>query len=188
MILGDEEICPGGDVTLVVGEENRQFIVSSMVLRSTSSVFNKMFGPDFSEGRTLIKTKHVKVPLPEDSPEALLPILFVLHYQNDRVPLRIPPAELYHVALLSDKYDLTVALKFAARRWVDQPCVTDSKELLLLMKSACLFEDSDGFRKVTAALVLHHQGTYAAFVNKERLGPHTDVLLRAYRKPQIFCL
>lgn len=183
-----EDIYPEGDVTLFVGEEKRRFTVSSMVLRNASPVFNKMFGPDFSEGQTLSKTGHVQVPLPEDNPEALLPILCVLHCQNDRVPQTIATRELYAVALLSDKYDLTVALTFAAQQWLDQPSVTEPEELWLLVKSATLFKNPNGFQQATTALIMRHQASYAFLADDERSGHYSDVFLKTCRKLHILCL
>lgn len=80
------ETHPNGDVVFVVGDEKYRIRVSSIILRNSSPVFKVLLGPRFAEGQQLFNEGYVEVPLPEDDPDALTPILHVLRGRNDLVP------------------------------------------------------------------------------------------------------
>lgn len=166
------DIDRNGDVIFLVGDEKRRFRVSSSVLTSTSTVFKKMFGPDFLEGQTLQKYKHVEVPLPEDDPESMLIILYVLHWRNSSVPVTLPSKQIRSIAILSDKYDLNIPMKLAVHQWLNQnPPVTDPKELWVLTNVAYAFQDEIAFATITSAFILHYARSYGTFGVDEELNP-----------------
>lgn len=80
------DIHANGDVVFVVADENYQIRVSSIMLRNASPVFKVLLGPRFAEGQQLRNEGYAEVPLPEDDPDALTPILHVLRGRNDLVP------------------------------------------------------------------------------------------------------
>jgi len=114
-----------GDLILdaSTGLHSRRFKVSSHVLCAASSVFRAMFGPGgkFKESRELRtaepSTELYVLPIEDDDLDVLQFVLMILHHRNSGVPLEIDFDELVQVAVLSDKYDLAVALRFTASAW-----------------------------------------------------------------------
>lgn len=116
-----ENIVPDADLILVVGTHKREMRVSSQCLRYASKVFNTMLGPHWNEGQRLSKLDPPKVILEEDDADTMLVILYVLHHRNDRVPRELEPAGLVRTAIVTDKYDLAVALQYASEKWLVKP-------------------------------------------------------------------
>ncbi|KAF8542833.1 hypothetical protein BDD12DRAFT_875770 [Trichophaea hybrida] len=114
-----------GDMILdaSAGYHSRRFKVSSHVLCAASNVFRAMFGPNgkFRESRELrtadASTELYVLPIEEDDLDVLQIILMILHHKNSGVPKEIDFEKLVQVAVLSDKYDLAVALRFTASAW-----------------------------------------------------------------------
>ncbi|KAJ6007905.1 hypothetical protein N7540_011881 [Penicillium herquei] len=77
---GMKEVCPDGDLVLIVGPEKLELQVSTGVLRRSSGVFGAMLGPNWKEARA--KT----VKLPEDHGIAMYHICLALHY---RLPIPV---------------------------------------------------------------------------------------------------
>ncbi|ROV92286.1 hypothetical protein VSDG_07238 [Cytospora chrysosperma] len=166
-------IHPDGDVVFIVGDKKSRLMVSSVILRNSSPVFDVLLGPKYAEGQELSSKGSVEVPLPEDDPEALTTILCVLHGRNDRVPEEIPGDKLCEIATLCDKYDLFIPLKFAiqqllnARRLVNEP-----SELWLLMSAAYWFRHEKVFAKATHDLIKYHVGSFTTFARRTEI--HSD--------------
>lgn len=105
------DIDPAGDLALSVGseEQKKSMRVSSKTLSLASPVLAAMLDPRFAEGQES-GHKDWTVSLPDDDQEAMSYICLALHYQQDfnRV---VSPSLLEKVAVLSDKYDFTLALR-----------------------------------------------------------------------------
>lgn len=101
-------IADSGDVILVVGQEEaqKQFRVSSHMLRAASKAFNVMFGPLFQEGQQLDVNQPKSVPLPDDDADAMEILCRIIHLQNDSVTDDMDEDEVLAVAKLVDKYSL----------------------------------------------------------------------------------
>lgn len=89
-----------------------------MILRHASPVFRAMLGPHFSEGSTLASSESVEIPLPDDDPDAMEVICYVLHMRNDDAPSELAGGDLIYLAGLCDKYDLFVAMRPAMNLWL----------------------------------------------------------------------
>ena len=164
-----ETISPNGDVILVVGPQTVRLRVHSLFLRSASKVFNAMLGPNWSEGQRLSEECPPEVSLEEDNPESLRIICNVIHHQNDNVPDKPPPEQVLEIAIETDKYDLTVAMRYAAAQWLERSDTLSTIETGYLMASAFLFDDADRFATHTLELVLNHTGPYLQLLDDGRI-------------------
>lgn len=170
---GHRDISAGGDVVFVVGEKQLdRFRVSSAIMKNASKVFEAMLSPGFAEGNTLLRSKQVEVPLPDDDVDGMFLILCVLHFRNDLVPETLGPRKIYNVAVLADKYDLFVPLKFAGQHWLSRARqapprlqgwwdgsdddAREDERLWQLICAAYLLNDKKAFSEVTRSLVMHH--------------------------------
>ncbi|KAF5574827.1 uncharacterized protein FSUBG_14004 [Fusarium subglutinans] len=138
-----------------------------------------MLGPNWKEGHDM---RHSNGPfelfLPDDDAAALEIICSVIHYQNDKIPQTLPASDVLAVAVAADKYDCLNAIQFAYRAWIRKP-KEKSEDLMLLTAAACLFADAQAFKEATAALILHHHGSYLALSGEE---------LEAIIPWKIFCM
>jgi hypothetical protein len=161
------DICPDGDVVLVVGPRNVRLRVQSLVLRCASKVFGAMFMPHWSEGQGLSKESPPEVLLVEDDADALRTICYVIHHCNDDVPQFLTPKEILQIFIEIDKYDLRVAFKYASVQWLKPRDNADRVDKGYLLAAAFLFGDMDIFVANTLALILHYKGSYLEFLDDE---------------------
>ncbi|OIW22505.1 hypothetical protein CONLIGDRAFT_638285 [Coniochaeta ligniaria NRRL 30616] len=161
------DIAPDGDLILVVGPEKSQLKVYSQCLRAASSVFNAMFGADWSEGKGLSSQSPCEIPLEEDDASALRTIFCVLHHRNTEVPdsEALTPTEILNIAIASDKYDLAVALKYVSALWLKPKRGLDLMDMGRLMTAALLLEDSRMFAAQTLELILQWHGSYLGLLD-----------------------
>jgi hypothetical protein len=117
-----------------------------------------MFGPNWSEGQGFSKESIWEVPLVEDDVDALRTICCVIHHRNDDVPQALTPKEVLQIAIEADKYDLSVALKYASAKWLKPRGNADKVDIGYLMAVAFLFGDMDTLAAHTLALILHYKG------------------------------
>ncbi|RPB00492.1 hypothetical protein L873DRAFT_1736423 [Choiromyces venosus 120613-1] len=95
-----------------------RFKVSSQVLCLVSPVFRAMLGPSsmFKEACELrASSSGYSLSLEGDDPEAFGAILYVFHCQTEKVPISVSFEDLFHIAIICDKYDCALA----AAVWVD---------------------------------------------------------------------
>ena len=166
-------IASDGDVILVVGAPKSRFRVDSRCLSAASKVFKAMFSSKWSEGRDLSHSEPKHVALPEDDPFAIFVICCVVHHCNDKVPDSLAPQQLLEVAIAADKYDLSVALKYARPAWLNTakgsgpelPLVRDGYHLA----AAFAFKDPERFAKISFSLMVNHCGSYMALYKEEAI-------------------
>lgn len=138
-------VVPDGDVILVLGSDRVHLRVASRCLRSASTVFDAMFGPDWSEGQNLSSESPKHIYLDEDDPEAMNTACLVLHRSNNATPRLPKPWGVLQVAILTDKYQLNVALKYAATfRLSTRSDITNMKDKMYLLAAAFLWTNSRG--------------------------------------------
>jgi len=182
----DNNITPDGDVTLIIGEEDAQFKVHSLVLKTASKVFAAMLSPQFGEGRSLVENGSAKITMPEDDAAAMEIILNVLHLQNNAPAVRDnhDPSMIVRIAVAADKYDCKVAMEFAVKGWLRSlPCITtDAHQLFDLLKATYWFEDEECFRRTSLGLMVHYGGSYFDLLPPECSGFDQDILLGMIRK------
>lgn len=106
------------DLTLVVSSQDgmhgtKAFRVNSNVLRMASQPFNAMLS-----GRSA-KTSKSEIEFPEDSCDAFLTILRIVHFKIDELPNFISKDDLLALAVLADKYDLiNIVQPFVLTKWL----------------------------------------------------------------------
>ena len=127
---------------------------SSAHLRLASTVFKALLNGSFREGFQLRASGHVEVPLPDDYPDGLLVILYILHCRFDVMPKKITPNILMQVVLLADKYDVVKILTPFAQTWLADvrshiPKARGSENLYWITIFKVL-RFADNFKKFTA--------------------------------------
>lgn len=105
-----------GDIILVVGPQDVRLKVHSKCLRLASKVFDTMLGPNWCEGQELSKGSLLEVSLAENDVDAVRTICCVIHHCNDDVSRSLTPLEILRIAIVADKYDFILALKYASRQ------------------------------------------------------------------------
>ena len=116
---------PAGDVMLLVGPDKVSIRASSKVLRLASRVFDKMLGPHFAEGQFLSgegsleksAASATEVILPDEDPEAMVLFCDTIHFKRHATPNIAFPL-LAKIALLSDKYNSSLALSSESEIWL----------------------------------------------------------------------
>ncbi|KAH7137303.1 hypothetical protein B0J13DRAFT_527941 [Dactylonectria estremocensis] len=129
---------PDGDLVLVVGTGSPQeLLVDSRALRRASPVFRAMLSDRFSEAKP--KEGILKVELPEDDFDAFAVLMDIVHGVFDRISSKLSAQELYDMCILTNKYDMTQALRpilaseaNAAYKKCSGPSHESTPQLLLL--------------------------------------------------------
>lgn len=111
-----------GDLRLEVGPntDKQTFLVCSKALARVSNPFKAMLYGGFAEGKPQNEDSNWTVALPEDDPEAFATILNIIHNKYAMVREMVTRTQLFHIAVLTDKYDMTGVLRPWAQRWVDR--------------------------------------------------------------------
>lgn len=106
-----------GDVMII--SDSKEMLVSSQVLSMVSPVFDRMFEPGFLEGdRKRSKDNPLRLPLDDDSPEALSLLFHILHL-SPRQRYTEPDFDLLlRLAQLADKYGCLDSIRDPIERWL----------------------------------------------------------------------
>ena len=113
-----------GDVRLYVSYSNQSltWLASSSNLSQVSPVWNKMLNPPFPKpdskegGDGGMQAK--SIDFTDDSAEALLILLRIAHCQFSKIPSRLEPRTILHMAVLCDKYDCVGLVKPWLNMWL----------------------------------------------------------------------
>ncbi|KAH6972716.1 hypothetical protein BKA56DRAFT_526386 [Ilyonectria sp. MPI-CAGE-AT-0026] len=162
-------ISSDGDIVLVVGQQETRLRVHSQCLRSASKVFSAMFGPHWNEGQEMSSQCPREVFLVEDNPDAMYVICSILHHCNTNVPEALVAEEVLQIAIAADKYDLSVALKFARAQWLKPRGDEDVVNMAYLMAAAFLFDDTDAVAARSLDLVTRYEETYLTLMDDENV-------------------
>jgi hypothetical protein len=118
----DIVIIEEGDVLLVCrdADSRGKFLVSSVILKHTSSVFKAMLGPHFAEGQTPRSAQHPQeVHCPEDCWAGMQLLCKLLHntrsFLNGTLPGALAIAYFSEAAVLADKYNCTDSIRMQAQ-------------------------------------------------------------------------
>lgn len=149
-----ERFDANGDVILVVSdqlpENTRRFLVSSKVLGLASSVFAKLFGPNFHEGIKLQNHTCPEVDLHGDDPAAMGAMVGILHYQEPNEIVRTDAQWLSTLAVQCDKYDCGKALGGWISAWLNQfQSIKTPEDYGNLILAAYLFRHAEHFSRFT---------------------------------------
>lgn len=113
------------DIKLILGGDEglqTEIMVFRQIMINASPVFEAMLKPgNYAEGVSLIRDKHLELPLPDDNAEAMTVLCNILHLQPRKVPTTtITPDQLDNIATLVDKYDFTRAIQPWSKIWFQQ--------------------------------------------------------------------
>ena len=164
-----EHVASDGDVVLLVGEQKIRLRVYSQCLRSASEVFNAMFGRHWSEGQGISSQSPRDVPLVEDDAHAMRLICSVIHHRNADIPDTLTAKEVLQIAVEADKYDLSVALKYARAQWLKPKGDEDMTDMAYLMVAASLFCDMGAFLARSLDLIINYKETYLGLLDDENI-------------------
>lgn len=116
-------------------------------------MFKALLSPRFSEGVELSARGNLEVALPDEDADALEIICLVLHHRNEVKVFDTSVALLKTIALLSDKYDLALALKQTAQVWISDLEAQYPSFRQDLLVSAYLLQHAPMFEMVGNGLV-----------------------------------
>ncbi len=105
------------DLTLLVGEEKREFDVCSKAMARSSAVFKAMLYGSFRESQPIDKTEPWIVELPDDDADGLSVLLDIVHSRFHLVPETVAPDRLHRILIVSHKYDMTQFIRPWATTW-----------------------------------------------------------------------
>lgn len=121
MFSEDRILDPDGDliVTLTVqGIRAIRVRCSSKHLTLASPFFKDILSLDYEGANDLRSTGVLLLPLLEDDPDVLFPLLKIIHAQHGDVPARVDLPMLTRIAILVKKYQLHIAVELFARNWI----------------------------------------------------------------------
>lgn len=184
--LSDERI-EDGVVSQLTRHHRKRLRVSSSTLSRSSDVFRALLSPRFKEGSDLAASGSVEVPLPDDDPVSLAVVCKILHGQNNKVAYSMPVQEIAGIAIITDKYACTEAMRFAANVWI--PChnsLTDPNLVSTLLLSTYYFRDGPLFDTVCHNIVWRSIGRMST---ENFQGPDVLVdVLGSYIRPSQFAM
>lgn len=170
------EVCPHGDVILVVGREasSERFRLraSSQWLRTASNVFNAMFGPQWTKRLSLNPEQPATIEFPEDDPEAMHVVCCIIHNQNNAIPDRINSRLALQIGIVSDKYDLSTTLKYFIPKCFEAVSDTrDKTELSHYLVGAFLLGRDDAFEQTCQKLVIECRDSFFSLFDDDLVHP-----------------
>ncbi|KAH8711483.1 hypothetical protein HC256_008299 [Beauveria bassiana] len=144
-------------------ETKHRLLVSSHILRLASRVFRKDLDPNGPWRQPEIQPdglRHKK--LDGFDPEALKHVLNLIHFHNDRVPVKLETKELAEVALIVDYFHCHEAMRLAVKNWIGEDRIKEvinnakpGRELNLWLLIASVFE-IDAIINAAANIIIEH--------------------------------
>jgi hypothetical protein len=153
------------------------------MLKNASTVFDAMFSPKFTEGKSLQRSgaTPATVELPEDDAESMAAIFRVIHGRHDGLPVSMTFHQLVVLALAAEKYDCASCLFFAAEHWFndfDAAKIRDANRLWELMVAAYLLDVPKAFSAFSLAVIFNHSDSFVTLAEQFK---HADVDSRLCR-------
>jgi hypothetical protein len=101
------------------------------------------------------------ISLPDDDGDALLLILYILHFRHRDLPAQIQPDALIHIGVLANKYRCTHAVSRATTQWFDRiftglessNASNAAGTTLLMIQAAFLLDEAIYFARFTGRYV-----------------------------------
>lgn len=101
------------------------------------------------------------ISLPEDDGDALLLILYILHFRNHMLPAYIQPDKLIRIGVLVAKYRCSLAISRATTQWFDRIYseveagkITKSDDIVMLIQAAYVCDEAMYFARLSSLFVL----------------------------------
>ncbi|WYZ35186.1 hypothetical protein EsH8_I_001462 [Colletotrichum jinshuiense] len=149
---------PRGDLTLKVGGivdgQAHEFLVCSRSIARFSPVFNSMLFGGFAESEPKSDAPWT-VELPEDRASPIFLVLSIVHGHFMKIPQALKLEELYHLVVVTEKFDMTQVLHPLAATWF-QPH-KDSTSLEGIQFAICIAWElghEESFRHLSKVLLL----------------------------------
>ncbi|KAF1835739.1 hypothetical protein BDW02DRAFT_596979 [Decorospora gaudefroyi] len=101
---------PGKNWPRAFEKRQRAYQVSKSIFRHASKAWNTMVSGNWAESNMS------EISLPDDSCDVFNIIMFIAHWQFDKLPATLTPRSLVDIALMSDKYDLGHLLRAVAEQ------------------------------------------------------------------------
>jgi hypothetical protein len=128
-----------------------------------------MFKSNWSESKKVSKKSPGDVILEEDNARAMRTICSVIHHLNDDVLQPLTPEEIFEIAIVADKYNFIVALRYASAEWLKAEAIPEMVDMGYLMVSAYLFAHKDKFESNVLALIMDYTDSYMDLLSDERI-------------------
>jgi hypothetical protein len=102
------------------------------------------------------------ISLPEDDGDALLLILYILHFRHQKLPAHIQPDALIRIGVLANKYRCTHAISRATTQWFDRiftglesstNAANATETTLLMIQAAFVLDEATYFARFTGRYV-----------------------------------
>lgn len=155
-----------GDVTLqltkggnVSDKGTNSILVSSKVLKLASPVFSVMLGPSFREGQRSASGTLDPIPLPDDDAEAMTVLCHILHFNYSALPDKVNLELFKNLALLCDKYDCVMPLKYVSEQWLlmwEKPAEKNDLQTLLFI--SYIFDRAERFSAISTRIIKEFAG------------------------------
>lgn len=157
-------VSPNADITLVVGPDEKQIQVQSIILKETSKPFAAMLSENWKDPDTKV------IKLPEDDADAMLQICMALHHRYSHLSTDLPPSTMLDIAIIADKYFLLDTLRcVASRYWLSNEAADPMPHtvkrhglegMLKCATAAWMFDEADAFLNFTHSLIFDWSKSY----------------------------
>jgi len=120
------------------------------------------------------------IPLPEDDGDALLLILYILHFRHQNLPAYIHPDALIRIGVLANKYRCTHAISRATTQWFDRiftgldastNAANAADTTLLMIQAAFILDEATYFARFTGRYVRTTPRSATALSEEQQLLP-----------------
>ena len=109
------QLDPSGDLSLLVGDQQKNVLVSSVALSLASPVWRAMLNPQhgFLEAVSTNRT----ISWPEDNTKTCLILLRICHLRFSEVPQTISLHDFLNICIFCDKYDTVTLIRPWVSKW-----------------------------------------------------------------------
>lgn len=160
-------IAPTGDIVLVVGPEERQLRVQTLILEGASKAFAALLSPNRKDGRHVTDADGIlRLRLPEDDAMWMKCICEIIHHRPGSLAESLSVSDILGIAHMVDKYDFIAAMALTSGMLLLSGN-RKADELMVLMVAAFLFQNASAFKMITKSLILNHGDSYLAISNKD---------------------
>jgi hypothetical protein len=154
------ELAPDGDLTLVVGSQQREIRVYSVLLNNASPVLKEIFLSQVQRFANMpFGTHRTYLHFPRDDAEAFSSLCTLLHKPNDQAS-RPSPEGFLRLVELSTRYKCAGSISFALRYWIEllipervEGSPGNLPDLWAIMVAAHILDDHRSFSRITALLI-----------------------------------
>ncbi|KAM3511439.1 hypothetical protein MY11210_004931, partial [Beauveria gryllotalpidicola] len=164
----DEDNVNDKDGDNVKIQPEHKFLVSSHILRRASRVFRKDLDPNGPWKQPEIQPDGLRHKnLDGFDPKALVHVLNLIHFRNDRVPDKLEMEELAKVAVIVDYFQCHEAMRFAVKSWIGEDRIKEvvheakpGRPLILWLLIASVFGINDIINAAAKIIIENNGGPF----------------------------